>query len=86
LQGKITLDNPINPMYYTTVEGRFEMARFEVIGRRPPFDEVMDEVETTSEAFELIRELKKFSRETGAGYVAFFLRPKGYDGIPGVAA
>tara|TARA_R100001244_G_scaffold105351_1_gene78132 strand:- start:40 stop:261 length:222 start_codon:yes stop_codon:yes gene_type:complete len=73
-------------MYYTSVEGRSVMARFEVIGRRPSFDEVVDEVETTKEAHSLIRELKKFSRETGAGYVAFFLRPKGYAGIPGVAA
>jgi len=62
------------------------MARFEVIGRRPPFDDVMDEVESTKEAFEMIRELKKINRETDAGYVAFFIRPKGFRGIPGVAA
>jgi predicted RNase H-like HicB family nuclease len=62
------------------------MARFEVIGRKPPFDDVMDEVESTKEAFELIRELKKINWETDAGYVAFFLRPKGFSGIPGVAA
>jgi hypothetical protein len=62
------------------------MARFEVIGRRPSSDEVVDEVETTSEAFELIRKLNKINRETAAGYAVFFLRPKGFAGIPGVAA
>ena len=62
------------------------MARFEVIGRKPPFDDVMDEVDSTKEALELIKELKKLNWETDAGYVAFFLRPKGFAGIPGVAA